>query len=62
MQEYITTTQFSKKYHVSKSYLYRLIKQGQCPGYHSGNRFYISVDTLLAQMNMTQKERNNMTS
>lgn len=59
---FLTTKQFVDKHHVSRHYLYSLIKQGNCPGYKSGNRFNINEEALLAQMSMTQKERNNMTS
>ena len=59
---FLTTTQFINKYHVSKHYLYGLIKQGQCPGYKSGNRFNINEEALLAQMSMTESERKAMTS
>lgn len=63
MQEgFLTTSQFANKYHVSRTYLYKLIKQGQCPGYYSGNRFNIAASALLEQMNKTESERNNMKS
>lgn len=62
MQQFMTTSQFAKQYHVPRNYLYKLIKQGQCPGYYSGNRFNIAASALLEQMKMTESERKAMTS
>lgn len=62
MPEFLTTSEFAKKYHVSRTYIYKLIKQGQCPGYYSGNRFNIAASALLEQMKMTESERKAMTS
>ena len=47
---YKTVRQTSKLYGIPEYRLRQWIKQGRVPGWHSGNRFMVDVEELLAQL------------
>lgn len=53
-----TVNKTVKSEHVSENLLRGMIRQGTCPGYYSGNRFYVNVDKLLEMLNQSTARRN----
>ena len=47
---YKTVRQTSKLYGIPEYRLRQWIKQGRVPGWHSGNRFMVDIEELLAQL------------
>lgn len=46
-QTYQTTRQFCNDHGISATFVRGLVAQGKCPGFYSGNRFYINTVKLL---------------
>ena len=47
MQTYQTIRPFCRDYGISVTFIRGLVAQGKCPGFYSGNRFYVNTVKLL---------------
>ena len=47
MKQFLTIRQTTRETGVSESLIRRLVKEGRCPGFQSGNRWIVDVQALL---------------
>lgn len=49
-KQYDTIRNTARETSVPSSLIRRLVAQGICPGFYSGNRFYVNIPKLLEQL------------
>lgn len=56
MPEFKTIRQTAAQGHIPENYIRRLVAQGKCPGFYSGNRFLVNTTALAEQLDAESRK------
>lgn len=57
MPEFKTIRQTAAMGFIPEHYIRRLVTQGKCPGFYSGNRFLVNTGALMEQLDAESRQQ-----